>query len=168
MHGQQRVAIAFVANLGVPCMQRDLLLDPIPVFFSVAGVDHEHETVRGQTVHQHVVHNASCIIGHATVLNLAVFQYGSIVGADPLNQLFSVGSFHHEFTHVADIKHADVLSHCLVFELESLVLHRHVVSRKRDHLGACLQMGLMKGGGLQWGRFHGAKVARQLRARGEE
>lgn len=138
-----------------------LALNPIPVLVHVGGIDYEHERLGMKPVDQQVVNNATLAIGHATVLDLAIHQFGCVVCADPLNEVKRFRAFDHELAHVGHIEHSIPFTDGVVFFRQACVRYRHSVPSKRDHFRPERLVLSVERGEFQISRFHGGQLRRR-------
>ena len=111
--------------------------NPIDDFQTVRGVDHE-EIKRFEPVNQHVVENASLVVGDERIPDLARFELGDVVGEQVVEKAARIGPAELDPAHVSDIEQADGLPHRLMLLDDRRVLDGHFPAGEVDHPAAVL------------------------------
>ena len=121
-----------------------LSLYPSIVLVYVGGVDDEEELVICHLVDKQVVHGATVLMQHHTIIYLSHGSAGNVVGEDVLHELLRLRTAHKHLAHVAHVEHTAGLAHGIVLVHDVGVLDGHLKSPEGHHLGVQFQVFVVK------------------------
>ena len=153
LHGKLAVVVRQVVYLHIVALGG--VLYPGKVFGDVAGIDYKEILVFGEAVYQQVVHYSAVGVEHHAVQDIAVADFGDVVGEYVVDEAPGVGAFDVDLAHVADVEHAHALAHGVVLLDNAFVLDGHVKSGKGTHLCVKGQVQVVQTGRLVFVLFHG-------------
>ena len=114
-----------------------MLVDPLPIFVNVAGIDHKQVLCGRVHIDDEVVNNTAFPIWEASVLRLTCFKAADVVGGQVLQELERTLTFHPELAHVAHVEHAYAFAHADVLVVDARrVLNGHVETCELGHFCA--------------------------------
>ena len=90
----------------------------------------------GKAVHEDVVHHGAVAVAEGGILGVHVLQLVHVVHGGALQEAAGALARNEEVSHVGNVEEADGLADGFVLLADSGILHRHVESGERHHLGA--------------------------------
>ena len=132
--------------------------DPRQVLLAGRGIHHQAEEVLGQEVDDQVIDHPALLVEHGAVQRLArLLQLVHRIGDQLAQELPRARAAQVDHGHVADVEHAGVAAHVVMFLDLRAVVDRHVPAAEVDHLGAERTMGVVEEGLLGHGGFRGGQ-----------
>ena len=108
---------------------------PVPVFFYISCIDHQHIFIGFIKIDKQVIDDTSGFIRETSVLHFSRSKYSRIIGCNLLNKLECMRSLHPKFSHMGNIEYSYRLTDCMVFIKNTRILDRHVITSKFMHFG---------------------------------
>ncbi len=136
-------------SIGDLCLAVDLARDPLEIRRLVGGVDHEQEFLGTEAIDQKVIDVGTPLGEESTVVCPPRLELGDIVGCQPLQSLFGLGTAHGQLPHVRHIEQTGGLSHGPMLVDDSRVLDRHFPAGELHQLGASFNVTLIERRAMQ-------------------
>ena len=127
---------------------RNLVFQPSDDLVGVGGI-HDQPIVRRQPIDQDVIEHAAIRSTHEAVADLVFGKVGYIVCQNAVQEGADAVTSKVENAHVADVKEADRVAHCLVFGNDAFVLNWHFPARKGHNARTCCDVGCIERRALQ-------------------
>jgi hypothetical protein len=123
---------------------------PVPVFFHIGSIHHQHVFFRFILINQQIIYNPPILIRKTSILYFTRSQCRHIVRCYFLQKGQRLRSFHPKFSHVRYIKYTDTLTNSYVFINDAGVFNRHIITCKLVHFSTKCYMFLCKRSGFHY------------------
>lgn len=123
---------------------------PVPVFFHIGSIHHQHVFFRFILINQQIIYNPPILIRKTSILYFTRSQCRHIVRCYFLQKGQRLRSFHPKFSHVRYIKYTDTLTNSYVFINDTGVFNRHIITCKLVHFSTKCYMFLCKRSGFHY------------------